>query len=178
VSKPSRAELLKEGGIYPVVFPLGWKLVGPAGEDVAIPGMPGHSFHRILAQGALLATEVERTEQPEVMTVRRYTLPGPVTAGVLGRYVDVIKEALARKGLAPRVDENRIGICALSEEPCGRVIVSRMAPADGRMEIHYLIRDHRGEPWELTYLIRQADIDRWRPLLAEIEGPFLGSTAP
>jgi hypothetical protein len=122
----------------------------------------------------LLATEAVRTEQPEAMTLRRYALSGPVTLEVLGRCVDSVVGTLATKGLKPRLDEKRIGVCALSAEPCGVVIVSR---ADGRTEIHYLIRDQKGEPWELTYLIRQADIDRWRPLLAEIEGPLRASTA-
>jgi hypothetical protein len=171
--KPSRADLLKEGGIYPVVVPLGWKLIGPAGEDLAIQPVPGHPVHRILAQGALLATETARTEQPEVMTARRYALPGPVTPDILDRYVDVIVAALAKQGLKPRVEEKRVGICALSEEPCGKVVVSRLAQADGRMEIHFLTRDQKGEAWELTYLIRRADVDRWRSLLAEIEGPLI-----
>jgi hypothetical protein len=172
MSKPSRADLLKEGGLYPVVVPLGWKLIGPAGEDVAIPPVPGHPFHRILARGALLATEAARTDQPELMTARRYALPGPVTPEILDRYAAVIVETLAKQGLEPRVDEKRIGICALSAEPCGRVVVSRLAQRDGRMQIHFLVRDQKGEPWELTYLIRRADVERWRPLLAEIEGPL------
>jgi hypothetical protein len=82
-------------------------------------------------------------------------------------------EALAKQGLKPRVDEKRIGICALSEEPCGKVVVSRLAPADGRMGIHFLVRDQKGEAWELTYLIRQADVERWRPVLSEIEGSLI-----
>jgi hypothetical protein len=45
------------------------------------------------------------------------------------------------------------------------------------MEIRYLVRDQKGQPWELTYLIRRAEVDRWRPLLAEIEGQLLGSSA-
>jgi hypothetical protein len=173
VSNPSRADLLKEGGIYPVVVPLGWKLIGPAGEDIAIQRVHGHPHHRILAQGALLATETARTEQPEVMTARRFALPGPVTPDILDRYSDAVVDALGKKGVKPRVDEKRIGICALSEEPCGKLVVSRLAQADGRMEIHFLVRDQKREPWELTYLIRQADVDRWRPLLEEIEGPLI-----
>jgi hypothetical protein len=178
VSRPTRADLLNEGGIYAVVVPLGWKLVGKAGEDLAIPAVPGQPFHRILVHGALLATEVAHTERPEVMTVRRQALPGPVTVGGLSSYIEVIMGALATKGLDPRVDEKRIGSCALSEEPCGRAIVSRTAPADGRLEIHYLVRDLKGLSWELTYLIRRANFDSWRPLLAEIDGPLLASTAP
>jgi hypothetical protein len=171
MSKPSRADLLKEGGIYPVVVPLGWKLVGPAGEDIAIPPVPGQTFHRILAQGALLATEATRTEQAEMMTVRRYSLPGPITPDILDRYAGIILEALAKQRLTPVLDEKRIGICALSDEPCGRIVVSRRSPADGRTEIHFLVRDQKGDTWELTYLIRQADAHRWRALLAEIDGP-------
>jgi hypothetical protein len=57
-------------------------------------------------------------------------------------------------------------------------VVRRTAPADGRMEIHYLLHDEKGDSWDLTYLIRQTDVDRWRPLLAEIEGPLLASAAP
>ena len=96
-----------------------------------------------MAKGALLATEGARTEQPEVMTVRHYALSGPVTPDILDGYADVITEALAKKGLKPRVDDKRIGICALSEEPCGRVVLSRLAPADGRMEFHFLVHDRR-----------------------------------
>jgi hypothetical protein len=40
VPTPSRAELLEDGGLYPVVVPLGWKLIGQAGEDLAIPAVP------------------------------------------------------------------------------------------------------------------------------------------
>jgi len=35
------------------------------------------------------------------------------------------------------------------------------------------VRDQKGDSWELTYLIRQTDVDRWRSLLAEIEGPLV-----
>jgi hypothetical protein len=173
MSKPSRADLLKQGGIYPVVVPLGWKLVGPAGEDIAIPPVPGQPFHRLLAKGALMAVEPALTEQPEVMTVRPYALPGSITPELLDRYTDLVVQALVKQGLRPRVAERRIGIGALSNEPCGRIVIDRGVPADGRTEIHFLVRDQKGDSWELTYLIRQTDVDRWRSLLAEIEGPLV-----
>lgn len=173
MSKPSRADLLKHGGIHPVVVPLGWKFIGPAGEDIEIQPVPGHPFHRILAQGALLATEAACAEQPEVMTTRRCAITGQITGEMLNRYADAIVVALAKQGLNPRVDEKRIGMCALSEEPCGKVVVSRLTPADGRVEIHFLVRDQQGKIWELRYLIRRTDVDRWRPLLREIEGTFV-----
>jgi hypothetical protein len=61
---------------------------------------------------------------------------------------------------------------------CGRVVVSHTASDDGRVEIRYLVRDQKGEHWELAYMIRRVDIDRWRPLLAEVDGPELGPAAP
>jgi len=173
MAKPSRAELLEHGGVYPVVVPLGWKLIGSAGEDVPIPPVPGAPFHRILAQGALLATEEARTEQAEMMMVRHFPLPAPIT-NMLDRYADAVMGTLAKQGLNPRLDEKRIGTCTLSDEPCAKVVVSRLAPRDGRLEIHFLVRDKKDVTWELTYLLRQAEIDRWRPLLAEVEGPLLG----
>lgn len=171
----SRADLLKDGGIYPVVVPLGWKIVGPSGEHEDIPAIPGHPFHRILGRGALLAVEAVRSDQPELMVLRQYGLRVPVTSAMLGRYADSVLHALSLKTLRPRVDEQRIGICALSSQPAGKVVVSRLAPGDGRMDIRYLVRDLKGQPWELTYLVRQSDIDRWRPLLEEIEGPTFTS---
>jgi hypothetical protein len=170
---PSRADLLKNGGIYPVIVPLGWKLVGPAGEDIAIQAVPGHPVHRILAQGALLATEESHDAQREMMTVRPYPLPGPVTPDILDRYTKLVLESLTKKGLKPRLEGRHFGICALSHEPCGKVVMSRMSPQDDRMEIHFVLRDQKREGWELTYLIRRAEVERWRLLLAEIDGPIL-----
>jgi hypothetical protein len=169
MSKPSRADLLKQGGIYPVVIPLGWKLVGPAGEDIDIPAVPGQPFHRVLAQGAIMAVEPELTGQPEAMTVRRFSLPGSISPEILDRYASDVLQELAKKGLTPTVAEKRVGICALSDEPCGRLVIDR-GPADGRTEIHFVVRDQRSDSWELTYLVRQANLDRWRSLLADIEG--------
>src|SRR4051812_16931568 len=82
-SPPSRTDLLKTGGLYPVSVPLGWKLIDEAGQDVAIPAVPGDPFHRILARGALLATEIRSGPQPEVMTLRQYALPAPLTPTIL-----------------------------------------------------------------------------------------------
>jgi hypothetical protein len=177
VSKPSRADLLKEGGLYPVIVPLGWKLIGSAGEDVAIPAVPGHACHRFLARGALLATEVERNAHPELMTVRQVRFVGPVTAEVLDRCAAVVVDALANQGVKPRVDDKRVGVCALSSEACGRIAIRRMAFGDRRMEIHYLLRDQKHQPWELSYLVRQANVESWRPLFAEMDGPGMASTA-
>lgn len=174
MSKPSRADLLKEGGIYPVVVPLGWNLVGPAGEDEAIPHIPGHPVHRILAKGALMAVEPEPASQPEMMmVVRRYTLSGPITSDILDRYADSVFRALQKQGLEPHLNEKRVGICALSPKQSGRVVLRRDAAGDGRMEIRFLVRDQKGDAWELTYLIRQVDADRWRSLLAEVDGTLL-----
>jgi hypothetical protein len=168
--------MLRSGGLYPIVVPLGWKLVGPEG-DVELPVLPGAPHHRIVTQQAVLATEATPSERPEAMMVRQHALAGPITRSVLKRYVDLVMEALTESGWEPRLDGTRIGICALSAEPCGRVVVNRMAPADGRMDLRYLVRDQTGAHWELTYLVRRENVDRWRPLLAEIEGPLFASTA-
>lgn len=67
---PSRADLLRDGGLYPIPVPLSWKLIGADGEDVPIPLVEGSAFHRILARGALLATETRAGEPPETMLRR------------------------------------------------------------------------------------------------------------
>ena len=70
------------------------------------------------------------------------------------------------------MEEQVIGVSALSTDLCGKVVVRHMAPADGRMQVRYLIRD-QAVTWELTYIVRQADIERWRPLLEEMKGPLV-----
>ncbi len=167
---PSRADLLTAGGIYPVVVPLGWKLIGKEGADVGIPAVPGDPFHRITAKGALLATEAVRSDQPEVMTVRPFGSSDLFTSQGLDRYVEAVMVTLGERGLEPRLDEKRIGTCALGTGPCVKVVVSRMSPTESRMEIHYLTQDQRDQSWEIVYLVRRAEIERWRLLLAEIEG--------
>lgn len=89
---PSRAELLDAGGIYPVVVPLGWKLIDSDGNDEAIPELPGSPFHRILATGTLFATESERSDQSELMIVRHYSLPGLLTPAILDQYVGILQQ--------------------------------------------------------------------------------------
>ena len=56
-TKPSRAEILASRGLYPVAVPFGWHLIGEDGEPAAIPRVDDGAFHKLLAQGALLAME-------------------------------------------------------------------------------------------------------------------------
>lgn len=165
----SRSELLDSGGLYPVVVPLDWKLIGAKGQDVTIPRVAGDPVHRILASGALLATEVTPKGPPEMMTFRQHGWSGALGQSVLSRYVEEVLDELAKQGLQPDLEEARIGNFIVSKEPSAKVVVNRMAP-DGRQEIRYLARDRRKVWWELLYLVRRTNLDQWLPLLAEIEG--------
>ena len=175
---PSRADLLKDGGLYPIPVPLGWKVIDETGQEVDIPAVPGHPFHRILARGALLVTEGDRADQPEVMMLRPYPLPpGPITLGVLDRYVSIVTADLAKRGVALRLTARQITTCTLSNEPCAKVVVDRTAPTDTRAEIHYLVRDKTRQSWELVYLVCRENLSAWTPLLAEIDGVAVARVA-
>jgi hypothetical protein len=69
---PSRGDLLASGGIYPVIIPLDWVLIDAKGEEESLPRLPGATVHRILVKGALLATESQRYDESEMVTVRQY----------------------------------------------------------------------------------------------------------
>lgn len=167
---PSRADLLANGGLYPVPVPLGWKLIGALGEDVAIPVVAGDPCHRILARGALLATEQNPGQPPEVMTLRQYKLPGPPSADILSQYAALVLGTLTKQGAAPRVVSQQVSRCALSERPCAKLVVQRTSSSDSRTEIHYLVSDLANLNWELVYLLRGDNLRVWAPLLAEIDG--------
>jgi hypothetical protein len=171
---PSRADLLREGGLYPIPVPLGWKLIGAHLEDVPIPSIPGDPFHRILSRGELLATEQNPGQPAEAMTFRRYPLPGPPSAGILGQYTALVLGILSKQGIAARVVSQQILRCALSgsQQPCAKLVVEKqIRSGDSMTEIHYLVSDSAGLSWQLVYLLRRDDLDSWAPLLAEIEGP-------
>ncbi|HWE96378.1 MAG TPA: hypothetical protein VG269_20615 [Tepidisphaeraceae bacterium] len=164
--------MLKDGGVYPVPVPLGWKLIDQGGQEIEIQTVPGHPFHRILARGALLAVEGAGKDQPECIMFNQYSLPpGPLTTPILDRYVSIIMDRSAASGCAPKLTSARVTTCALSEEPCLKVVTNRTSPSDTRSEIRYLLRDNTRQGWELVYLIRRQDFASWEPLLAEIEGP-------
>lgn len=166
---PSRAELLRNGGLYPVPVPLNWKLIGTDGEDVRIPTVEGSAFHRILARGALLATETHPGNPPEAMTLRRYSLSGAPSPDILEQYAKGLLDALTQQGLGPRIVSQQIVACRLSQEPCAKLVVQRESNADNRTEVHYLLRDQATSSWELVYLLRRDNLSAWAPLLAEID---------
>jgi len=167
---PSRAELLRDGGLYPIPVPLDWKLIGEHGEDVAIPAVPGDPIHRILARGALLATEIHPGTPPELMALRQSPFPGAPSSTILEQYVKQVLDGLTQQGVQPRLVSQQIVPCALSPQPCAKVVVERTTPADDRTERHYLIRDRAGFTWELVYLFRRNSVRSWAPLFAEIDG--------
>lgn len=168
-SVPSRSDLLRQGGLYPIPIPHTWKLIGSQGEDIAIPPVAGHPFHRILARGALLAMEKEPTGPAEAMTLRQIALPSELSATLLQSYVLQVVESLAQQGLAPRVLDQRVAICRLSATPAAKVVLERNHPRDDRLELRYLVRDQTGQGWELVYLLRRGNLDAWGPLLSEID---------
>jgi hypothetical protein len=166
---PSRADLLADGGIYPVMIPLGWVFIDAEGQEEGIPAVPGAMVHRILAKGALMATERQSADEPEMVTVRKYNFQGPVNEAILNRYAEIVGAGLHRQGIASDLEVVGLMRCSLSEEPCGKLLVRHMAPNDRRVEYRYLLRDRQRQPWELVYLVRSSNLDAWRPLLAEIE---------
>jgi hypothetical protein len=171
VPRPSRTDFLRLGGLYPVPVPLGWKLIGARGEDVAIPVVAGDPFHRLLARGALLATEHDPGHPAEVMTLRKYALPSPPSGDILEKYTELVLATLTKQGVAPRVASQQISRCALSQLPCAKLVVERTTSGDSRTEIHYLVCDLASLNWELVYLLRRDNLSSWAPLLAAIEGP-------
>jgi hypothetical protein len=168
---PSRADLLKDGGLFPIPVPLGWKLINAAGDEEEIPAVAGDPFHRILARGALLATEDGRTDQTELVALSQFPLPGPAVPALLDLYVKKLMGHLIDSGFAPRLITRCITNCTLNDEPCVKVVVDRAAPTDGRLEVRYLVRDRTRQGWELAYLFRRENLGAWAPLLAEIDGP-------
>lgn len=166
---PLRADLLASGGIYPVMIPLGWVFIDAEGQKEAIPLVPGTTVHRILAKGALMATESQSADEPEMMTVRQYDFQGPVNAAVLHRYAEIVGAGLKKQGIPSDLEVVGLMRCAVSEEPCGKLLVRHMAQNDRRVEYRYLLRDRQRQPWELVYLVRSSNLNAWRPLLSEIE---------
>ncbi len=169
-------EQLDAGGLYPIVFPLSWALVDCDGNDEVLPTLnPDESFHRILATGELLAREgagVSSDRCEAMMLTRpRAKVPRELTPATLYWFVDTVLERLTEQGIRARSKAAMLGFCALTTARCAMVVVDRMADGDDRMEIHYLVRSRTSDWWELTYLVRRAEIERWRPLLAEVDGP-------
>jgi hypothetical protein len=166
---PSRDDLLRSGGLFPIPLPLGWKLIDEAGKEVPLPAVPGDPFHRILARGALLATEAEPGRLSEAMTLRRYALPGAVSPAMVDQYVRFVLDHLAKQGVAPRLVSQQVADCALSDEPCGKIVFDRASPTDTRSEVHYLVRDRGQQAWQLVYLLRRENVSAWAPLFAELD---------
>jgi hypothetical protein len=167
---PSHADLLREGGLYPIPVPLSWKLIGANGEDVLFPTVEGAFCHRILARGALLATETRPGSPPEAMTLRQYSLSGVPSTDVLEKYAKPLVDSLAQQGLRPRIVSQQTVRRVLGEQACAKLVVERNGSADDRIEIHYLVRDQATVGWELVYLLRRDNLAVWAPLIAEIDG--------
>jgi hypothetical protein len=124
----------------------------------------------MLAQGALLATEIDVPTLPELMTLRRFEFHGPVTGVLVEKYKEAVLGGLTKQGIPARVDTKQLFKYALTDELCGKLTIHRMSAVDNRVEVRYLLRDRVKTPWELVYLVRVAELQRWTPLFAEIEG--------
>jgi hypothetical protein len=167
--RPLRGDPQRDVGLYPVPLPLGWKLIGAKGEDVPIPAVANAPFHRIHAQGGLLATESRQGNPPELMMLRPYPLPGPPSNEILEKYTKSVLDAGKKQDFRPQVVAEQIAPCAYSDEPCIKLVVQRSAATDKRTEVHYLLRDRGGQSWELVYLLRMESLRAWVPLFAEID---------
>jgi len=127
----------------------------------------------MLAQGALFAAEIDPPARRELMTLRHLEFHGPVTAALLERYAEAVISGLTRQRILARVETKQLFKCRLSDELCGKLVIHRLSAADDRVEVRYLLRDKIMAPWELVYIVRAAELQRWTPLLAEIDGPPL-----
>jgi hypothetical protein len=168
---PSRADMLKDGGLYPIPIPLGWKIIDEDARAIDIPEIPGDPFHRVLWKGGLLATEAEHTAEPEVIALDRHSFTDPLTPDSLGRYADYVMNLNREAGRIAHLTTQQIGKCMLSNEPCGKIVIERTGPTDTRVEIRWLLRDATRQGWELGYLVRRSRLKDWAPLFAEIDGP-------
>jgi hypothetical protein len=142
--------------------------VNTRGELEDVPGLPGQPFHRVLVQGALMATSGVSDSQGELMMVRWFPLDRPIEAA-LDAYARTVAAQLGRQGITARVDEARVTTSKLSTAPCGKVVIRRASANDDRVQIQYLLLDRTGRAWELTYLLRRENLGQWQALLAEID---------
>lgn len=101
--------------------------------------------------------------------LRHFALHGAVTSALFEDYVKRTTTALADQRLGPRVAASALVASALSAERCGKLVVQRTAAGDARSEVHYLATDVVGQGWQLVYLVRTAEFERWTPLFAELE---------
>lgn len=166
VALQSRRDL----GPYPVIVPLDWRAINANGEPETIPSIPGRTAHRILIRGALLLTEPPRSgaELPEAVLVESVGDFGPITEASLEAFAQERLATVARAGLQPRLAERRILDSQLSTERVGKLVLVRNTGLDHRVEVDYVVRD-RGNVWQIGYLIRPSDVERWQPWFEEIE---------
>src|SRR4051812_46965275 len=95
---PSTAQVLAQGGIYPVAVPLGWKLVNEAGKPEDIPSVAGDPFHKIIAIGAILAQPPgPQVASSEAVMFTALHEPAPITQSTLDRYVETMTKSAADK---------------------------------------------------------------------------------
>jgi hypothetical protein len=165
--EPTRADLLAKGGIYPVVVPLGWKAVNPEAKDEEIPRRGEPPFHRIIAQGAMMAKESEAANREFMIFTALHEQP-PITEAMLDGYADDIVKQFVKNGVPCRVSEKKI--FERAKRPAAKVVIERDS-TDGRVAVDYLFEDAKHELWQLSYMIRRDDLGRWQPMLAEVESP-------
>jgi hypothetical protein len=160
-------DLLVPGPTDIAIVPFGWKLVGPDGKEQPIEKVPGTKYHRLPANRALLATDGSGPDRAESMLLTSFHSRGPVTAEMLDRYAEQVAKS-APAGTEKKVAAKQLFNHTTTREPRGKLFVAR-TPADGRHEIHYLFTDRAHETWQLVYLVRHENVEKWRTLLAELD---------
>jgi hypothetical protein len=159
----ANGDLLVEGPVDYVVVPFEWKLVDRDGKQQSIPKMPGTTFHRLPATEALLANDGSPPENGEAVMLASFHAKGPVTAEMLDRYADQVVTGNEKKVAAKQMFKHEA-----TGEMRGKLFVARPAP-DSRVEIHYLLADRARNVWQVAYVTRKENAQKWRLLLAHME---------
>lgn len=158
----ANGDLLVAGPVDYVVVPFEWKLVDRDGRHQPIAKTPGTTFHHVFSNEAWTADDATSPDKGESVTVTPFQAKGPVTSEMLDRYAErVVREdkKLAAKQLLKH---------EATGEMRGKLFVARPAP-DGRVEIHYLLTDRAREVWQVAYVTRKENAEKWRLLLAHME---------
>jgi hypothetical protein len=118
--------------------------------------------------GALLASEdTIPGKRPEAVVLRGINDFVRMDRYVLDRYAETLLAQEAQYS-SRLVSKEVVGL-VFSPEPAGRVIIERCDPQDQRTSIQYLLRDAKGECWQLNYLIRSENLALWATWASEME---------
>lgn len=70
--------------------------------------------------------ESERSDESEVMMFRQYALPDTIDGRILGTYTTMVMDGLTMQDVAPKLESACVARYALSDEPCGKLVVRPM----------------------------------------------------